>query len=129
MEDGAPANVAEARDRFESILFSCELSLEESDSDEGDGDANDGDGDGEGGGEGGGGGGGKGIYAELHAAISRAMQTKEDPEDYVGRVVNAQQRFRHFLPNRHNLEIPEPPRRQTLVLVNGVSSLHAPNAM
>jgi|AntAceMinimDraft_5_1070358.scaffolds.fasta_scaffold14108_5 hypothetical protein len=69
LDDGVPGDVAAARDRFEPILFSCELSTSDDD------DEVEGDGSGEGEAMGGG-----GLYADLHSAIARAVLKVEEPK-------------------------------------------------
>eukprot|EP00227_Mantoniella_beaufortii_P001129 CAMPEP_0197614884 /NCGR_PEP_ID=MMETSP1326-20131121/59751_1 /TAXON_ID=1155430 /ORGANISM="Genus nov. species nov., Strain RCC2288" /LENGTH=258 /DNA_ID=CAMNT_0043183761 /DNA_START=107 /DNA_END=883 /DNA_ORIENTATION=- len=86
LEDGVPEDAAAARDRFESIMFSCELSPEEEDEDEeeaGEEEEDAGGGGDAGGGEDGEGNGG--LYGDLRAAIARAMANEDDADDCLSR--------------------------------------------
>lgn len=70
MDDGVPADAVTARERFEPILFSYDVSPPEDDDD----DDNENEG-----------GGGGGIFAALRAAIARAVKEEEDEDAYLSR--------------------------------------------
>lgn len=75
LDDGVPGDASAARERFESILLSCDLTPTDEDEDEDGGDANDAGELTEGG--------TFDVYAELRDVILRAMTNEEDEEDYL----------------------------------------------